>query len=139
MIKPIMLAVGLVLVAGIASADPGVLNDPKSAGESIKEAIGAVNPSGDALFDVDGQFRAGASIKLYSAEKLTIPVLNDLETRIGWMETQGLYGTLSINLEKATGQELLKYCHVGWYAGVDFGQDGNEWSTGPVVGVKASF
>ena len=137
----LLFTVGILLVAGMAYADePAILNAPGNAWDNAKKVLSMAEPSGDAIWSMTGrEFKAGSSIRLYSADGLKTPILNDLEARIGWFETVGLYGTLSIALDRATGKEILKYVHLGWMVGFDGDKDRDQLVTGPVIGAKLSF
>src|SRR3990167_6573701 len=97
--KKLML-VGLLvgMFSGFAFADePAVVNEPTSAWQNLVRILDTAEPSGDAIFNVaDGDFAFGSSIRLYSAESLPVPVVNDLDLRAGWFETKGAYLTLSL-------------------------------------------
>lgn len=140
--KKLLIALGLVLVCQLSAYadEPAIVNAPGNAYENFKRAIGTVEPSADAMWNANGrEFKVGSSIRLYSLEKVRFPVVNDLDFRLGWFETVGLYGTFSLALDRVTGKDVLKYVHVGWMFGADFDQEGSKWVTGPVVGAKLAF
>jgi len=136
---------GLAIVtffAGVALADePAMLNDPQNAWDNFKKVVSMAEPSGDAIWDVHHgkEFQAGSSIRLYTAEKWAIPVVKDLDVRLGWFNAPGIYGTLSLALDRATGNPILRFVHVGWMVGASFDKGRDTVVTGPVVGVKGSF
>src|SRR3990167_10389275 len=125
--KKLLMVLGIMSIGitGAAYADePAIMNKPGNAWDNFKRVLETAEPSGDALFDInDGEFRAGASIRLYTFEQVKVPVVNDLDLRLGWMETQGLYGTLSLALDRVTGKEVLKHAHIGWYGGRQFNEE----------------
>ena len=134
--KFLLIAAVLLSCAGVVRADePAIVNEPANAWENFRKVLETAEPSGDALFDIsNGEFRVGSSIRLYTFERVHVPVVNDLDLRLGWMETQGLYGTLSLALDRVTGKEVLKHVHVGWYGGRQFNEE--DWMTGVVGGAK---
>ena len=136
--KTLLFMAGLLMVAGLAQADePAIVNDPPSAWENFRRVLATVEPSGDAIWSMTGkEFKAGSSIRLYTAERINVPVVKDLDVRLGWFETKGLYGTLSLALDRATGKEVLGHVHLGWCAGYSFDNDRDGFITGPVVGGK---
>lgn len=137
--KRVLLAMALLGMAGMAYADePAVINEPGNAWDNFRRVISMAEPSADLIFDTqDGDFKLGSSIRLYTAEKLSIPVVNDLDARLGWLTDKGAYLTLSLALDRVTGKDILKYAHIGFAGGRDFSED--SWFVGPVAGAKISF
>lgn len=135
----LLLVVALLGISGIAYADePAIINEPKNALGNFKDVLSTVEPSADVLLDSqDGDVKFGSSIRLYSAESLPIPVVNDLDTRLGWLSDKGAYLTLSLALDRVTGKEILKHVHIGFAGGRDFSED--SWFVGPVAGAKIAF
>ena len=118
------------------------MNEPGNAWDNVKKTLSMAEPSADVLFDTqDGTFKVGSSIRLYSieniSEKIHVPFISDLDVRVGFQETKAAYATLSLDLARATGKDVLKYVHLGWFAGRSF--DDHTWETGPCVGGKLTF
>lgn len=128
---------GILLLGGTAFADePAVINAPANAWDNFKRVINTVEPSADAIFDVrSGDVRFGSSIRLYTFEK--IHPVKYLDLRGGFFETKGLYATLSLALDRLTGNELLKHVHVGVPGGYDW--DNHQGVYGAVAGAKLEF
>ena len=138
--KRLLFWVGLMLAyTGVVFAnEPAVLNDPKNALEDSKETVSAIQPSADLIYNTaDGDWYPGASIRLYTADGLKDSRLNGLDIRLGLFETKGVYSTLSLDLARITGKDILKYINLGFAGGRNF--DDHEWIYGPVFGLKAEF
>jgi hypothetical protein len=137
---------GLVMFSGIVQADdpveaPAVLNDPSSAWENFKEVVSTLEPSADVIADFNhkSEFKVGSSIRLYSFEKWENPVINKFDTRVGWLETHGAFGTLSLALDRVTGNDLLKNVHISGLVGGDFDRERDQLVLGGSVGAKVKF
>ena len=137
LIAGVLLSVAM--LGGAAFADePAIVNDPPNAWDNFKRAINVVEPSGDVLYSsLDGDFKYGSSIRLYTLERFNVPVVNDMDVRLGWLADQGSYLTLALALDRVTGNPALRYVSVGLSGGRDFQDD--EWLLGPTFSAKLTF
>lgn len=135
--KKLLLMAAIMMTAGIAQADePAIVNEPGQASENFKQTLSTLEPSADVLFNAaDNDFSAGSSVRLVTLEK--VKYLSWLDGRAGWAETKIAYGTLSLALDRVTGQEILKHAHLGVWGGRDF--DDHEFGYGVIAGAKATF